>query len=329
MDGQFAKKSAPQVAGPFASNATNQLAALNQRWDEHALTAYRLLTSQQPLDKSAGDGNSMTALRPDVMLRQAANLRNQGLAGEHSAMLADISRMPEPFGRFARAEMQIMNVASIPELPTFNVPRRDEQPFLDGTLTDPIWEVAEEIRLHSVSLDSSNDEEQPLSKTQAGDLSSLVMIGSDEEHLYVAGVFQMDESSSRKVTLATHRSHDADHDLRDRFELEIDTDRDYSTAFHFCIDESGLTSDRCWMLNRWDPQWYVEVKRDARSWRFEAAIPLRELAIQQPRLGTVWAIRLRRIQPGAHSQELTSASKTSTNGTGLIRFIRPRASTPK
>jgi photosystem II stability/assembly factor-like uncharacterized protein len=320
----------PQLAGALSSESANQLDALNERWDQHAATAFRLLASTTAsVENSESDVQNAvpTSLPAEAMLRQAANLRNQARPGEHSAMLAEISRMPDPFGRYARAEMQITHAAAIPELPTFNIPRRKERPFLDGRLTDSMWESSEEIRLSSISNSTASSDAAPTNRDNA-DLSSLVMIGSDDEHLYVAGVFELSELLSRRIALATHRSHDAAHELRDRFELEIDTDRDYSTAFHFCIDESGLTSDRCWILDRWNPSWFVDVKRDERSWRFEAAIPLRELAIQQPRLGSVWGIRLRRIQPGSHAYELTTGSGSPTQGAGLIRFIRPKVTTP-
>lgn len=312
----------PQMTGPFQSNAANHLDALQQRWDENAATAFQILS------RPSAPGSNHSALvttvsqpRPEILLRQAANYRDQSLSSEHSTMLSEVSRMSEPFATFARVEMQITHGASVPEIPVFNVPRRKETPFLDGILTDAMWEAADEIRLRDVAQSRRNaaDDSQ---------LSSLVMLGSDEEHLFVAGVFALSEQDRRRITLATHRSHDSDHGEKDRFELEIDTDRDYSTSFQFTIDESGLTSDRCWMLDRWDPTWYVDVKRDHRSWRFEAAIPLRELATQQPRLGTVWGIRLRRIQPGQHRHELTPTQGPATNGTGLIRFIRPRAKTP-
>jgi hypothetical protein len=323
----------PQLSGAFSSNSSSQLDALNERWDQHAETAYRVLT-HQPAETDTEVNRSVSSdrtMRGDILLRLAANFRNQGTSGEHSALLAEVSRMPEPFGRFARAEMQITHAAAVPELPTFNVPRRKETPFLDGTLTDTMWEAAEEIRLQEVSAAPGGQAlatDRPTQRSDFGEASSLVMLGSDDEHLYVTGVFELGENSQQKVTLATHRRHDASHELKDRFELEIDTDRDYSTAFHFCVDEAGLTSEKCWLLDRWDPQWYVSVKRDAQTWRFEAAIPLRELSIRQPPLGTVWRISLRRIQPGAHHMELASGDRVSANGNGLMRFIRPKAATP-
>ncbi len=313
----------PQMTGPFQSNSADHLDALQQRWDENAATAFRILSQRSTIQSTGRTEDDLSQeLPPEVLLRQAVNFRNQSLSSDHSTMLSEVSRLSEPFATFARVEMQITHGAAVPEIPVFNVPRRKEQPFLDGKLTDVIWEAAEEIRLHDVTGRASNGNSE--SETE---LSSLVMLGSDEEHLYVAGIFSLDPSANRRITLATHRSHDADHGDKDRFELEIDTDRDYSTAFRFTIDESGLTSDRCWMLDRWNPQWYVDAKRDEKSWRFEAAIPLRELATQQPRLGSVWAIRLRRIQPGHHRHELVSTQGPLTDGTGLIRFIRPRAVT--
>ena len=111
-------------------------------------------------------------------------------------------------------------------------------------------------------------------------------------------------------------------------ELEIDTDRDYTTSFRLIVDESGRTSDHCWLLDKWNPEWFVAVDSDAAAWRIEAAIPLRELSAQPAKPGDLWSIRLRRIVPGVLKHELQSGINTvSTDGTALVRFVRPRVRT--
>lgn len=303
----------------------NQLAMLQERWDSHAATALRILDSERGPD-AGGRG-----VNPLVLLRQAANLRKQNVNGEQHNQLAEVSQRDDQLGLFARSEMQVLNAESTPVLPLFNIPRRSGRPFLDGKLTDEIWEAAEEIALvpfvRNTASPDSPDFTQPV---RPGDtaISSLVMVAWDEQFFYLAARLERPDQKLRSVELATHRSHDEAHGDRDRVELEIDTDRDFGTSFQLAVDESGLTSDRCWMLSKWNPEWFVAVDSDETTWRLEAAIPLAELSAPVASPGNIWSIKLRRIFPGVFQHELVSAgSHVSTNGTGLIRFIRPRVVT--
>ena len=154
------------------------------------------------------------------------------------------------------------------------------------------------------------------------------MLAWDEEFLYVAARLQRTPEKSRPIELAMHRNYDARHENRDRLELEIDTDRDFGTAFQLTVDESGETSDRCWMLDKWNPKWFVALDADADAWRIEAAIPLKELSATGARPGDLWNIRLRRIIPGVLQHELqTGTNAVSSDGAGMLRFIRPRRTT--
>ena len=71
----------------------------------------------------------------------------------------------------------------------------------------------------------------------------------------------------------------------------------------------------------------IEVLEAARR-RIEAAIPLKELSAAGAKPGDLWNIRLRRIIPGVLQHELqTGTNSVSTDGTGMVRFIRPRRTT--
>jgi hypothetical protein len=154
------------------------------------------------------------------------------------------------------------------------------------------------------------------------------MLAWDDEFLYLAARLQRAPEKSQPIELAMHRSYDAKHANRDRLELEIDTDRDFSTSFQLTVDESGETSDSCWMLDKWNPKWFVGLDADADTWRIEAAIPLKELSAVGAKPGDLWSIRLRRIIPGVLQHELqTGTNAVSTDGTGMVRFIRARRTT--
>ncbi|HQZ67610.1 MAG TPA: YCF48-related protein [Planctomycetaceae bacterium] len=305
---------------PFASGATNALEALHQKWDSHALTAYTILMN-------ANRANASVPLSPLVQLRIAANNRLLQNSGEQSTILSDLGQRDDRYALFARCELQLSHPTAAPVLPLFNLPKRGERPFLDGQLTDSIWEDAEEIPLTQFVRDSIDPATggRRRSLTAATDISSLTMLAWDDEFLYLAARLQRAPEKAAPIELALHRSYDAPHGNRDRLELEIDTDHDYSTSFQLTIDETGQTSDRCWMLDKWNPKWFVAVDADAATWRIEAAIPLAELSASGARLGDLWSIRLRRIIPGVLQHEVQTGTNTvSTDGTAMVRFIRPR-----
>ena len=317
----------PKIQAPatssFASGASDALEALHQRWDSHAMTAFSILSNPNR-------GNGSVALNPLVQLRIAANYRLQQMSGEQSTTLSELSQRDDQYGLFARCEMQVTHMPAAPLLPLINLPRRSERPFLDGALTDSIWENAEELLLAPFVRDAVDPATGTRRKSlsSGADVSSLTMLAWDEEYLYVAARLQRAPEKSRPVELAMHRSYDAKHENRDRLELEIDTDRDFGTAFQLTVDESGETSDRCWMLDKWDPKWFVALDSDAGTWRIEAAIPLKELSATGAKPGDLWNIRLRRIIPGVLQHELqTGTNAVSSDGTGMVRFIRPRRTT--
>ncbi len=311
------------ATSPFASGASDALEVLHQRWDAHAMTAFRILSNPE-------GSNGGAAHDPLVQLRIAANYRLQQKSGEQSTTLSELSQRDDQYGLFARCEMQVTHMPAAPVLPLINLPKRSARPFLDGVLTDSIWEDAEELLLTPFVRDAVDPATGTRRKSVSSgtDISSLTMLAWDDEFLYVAARLQRAPEKSRPIELAMHRSYDAKHENRDRLELEIDTDRDFGTAFHLTVDESGETSDRCWMLDKWNPKWFVALDADAATWRIEAAIPLKELSATGAKPGDLWNIRLRRIIPGVVQHELqTGTNAVSSDGTGMLRFIRPRRTT--
>ncbi len=315
----------PQTQG-FSSQGQDPVAALQQRWDNHAATAYRILSARDVSQVSTRQ------IDPAVLLRYAVNQRQTDAAGEQSNALADLSQRPDDFGSYAKSEMQL-RAAATPVLPLFNLPRQTVRPFLDGRLTDSIWENADEIFLRSGGgrrglRGQDADTDEGVNTDSDSDVRSFGMLAWDEEFLYIAARLEKTPSQNNPVELAAARSHDAKHGDRDRFEIELDTDRDYVTSFQLTVDESGQTSDRCWMLTRWNPQWYVAVDSDETAWRIEAAIPFSELASRPTKPGDLWTVRMRRILPGVLEHSSMSADSVASAGkTGIVRFIRPKVTT--
>lgn len=318
----------PQAQG-FAPQGQGQdpVAALQQRWDSHAATAYRILSSRD--SSQASD----RPIDPAVLLRYAVNQRQLDVAGEQSNALAQLSQRADEYGLYAKSEMQL-RASATSVLPLFNLPRQTERPFLDGRLTDSIWENAQEISLRAgpgrrgsrpevlgTGSDFSLNDENDTTR-------SFGMLAWDEEFLFIAARLEKVPTHNNAVELAAARYHDAKHGDKDRFEIELDTDRDYVTSFQLTIDESGQTSDRCWMLTRWNPQWYVAVDSDETAWRIEVAIPFTELVSRPAKAGDIWTFRMRRILPGVLEHSSLSAESVVGSGkTGIVRFIRPKVTT--
>lgn len=83
------------------------------------------------------------------------------------------------------------------------------------------------------------------------------------------------------------------------------------------------TAAGCWINGIL--KWFVALDADDTTWRVEAAIPLSELSANRARPGDLWNIRLRRVIPGVLQHELqTGTNPVSTDGAGMVRFIRPR-----
>lgn len=310
----------PPSTSPFASGATDAMAALHQRWDSHAMTAFEILSN-------VSRNKRPETLNPMVQLRIAANYRLQQKNGEQATLLSELSQRDDQYALFARCEMQVDNMPSAPLLPLINLPKRSERPFLDGVLTDSIWEDSQEIQLSPFMRDALDPATGTPRKlvTQANGVSSLTMLAWDGEFFYLAAVLERAPEKSDPIELVMNRTYDSEHEDRDRLELEIDTDRDFGTTFQLSVDESGKTSDRCWMLDKWNPKWFVALDADDTTWRVEAAIPLSELSANGAKPGDLWNIRLRRVIPGVLQHELqTGTNPVSTDGAGMVRFIRPR-----
>jgi photosystem II stability/assembly factor-like uncharacterized protein len=315
----------PQIqmgaAGSFSPSATSQLEAVNEAWTAQEETAWRILREHVSVRSGQRGGPS-----EESKLRRATTLRGIQKNGEATTLFSEAAVGTSDVAFWATSEMQILQRGKSGNLRLMNVPQSSSRPVLDGRLTDEIWENAEEIRLLSEDRDSVSQVSTVAGDSDGRDADCLCMLAWDEQFLYFAARLERRERS-RRIPPASARQHDEDHQDRDRIELCVDTDRDYLTAFRFVIDESGRTSEQCWWLSRWNPDWFVAVDSDDSAWRVEAAIPLNELSNPTARPGMLWSVRFRRVLPGYLEQSLPALNgMRSAGGAGLIRFVRPKLS---
>ena len=115
---------------------------------------------------------------------------------------------------------------------------------------------------------------------------------------------------------------DGDLTSRDRVEILLDVDRDYSSYYHLVVDHRGHTAESCFGDATWNPQWFVAAAGDENYWTAEAAIPLKEIGPEAPQVRTVWAVGVQRTVPRVGFQSLTqpAAITVRPEGFGLLAF---------
>jgi len=108
---------------------------------------------------------------------------------------------------------------------------------------------------------------------------------------------------------------------RDRVEILIDLDRDYSTYYSLTFDSRGWITDACWGDRRWNPPWHTARHEDESAWYIEAAIPLSAFSQRPVMPNTVWGVAIRRLVPGVGIECWNAENSFElTEGFGLLLF---------
>lgn len=281
---------------------TTEQDAKELHWNRQAEAAWDILNELSPT--AAGSARHL--------LIQAARARRLQQSGQERTALSTAAGATDSHHLLAVNEMRTTFNSVEPMLPDFKLPKGRERPELDGLLSDLCWQHSPEIRLRD---------------SQPGDgvADSLIMISWDEEFLFLAGRLPL-ATSDNAPKEAFDREHDEADITGDHIEFQLDVDRDYSSSWHFIIDSAGRTSDRCWEIARWNPEWFVATQRDSTGWRFEAAIPIEHLQEQPLAAGDRWAVSIRRIVPGFADQRVTLSEEAQEldDSWSIIRFIRNR-----
>lgn len=271
-------------------------------WQEQALRMAALLRKRDP----------QLYLSPKIQFPLAALLRSRGAyrAAQHAWQRFQTTG-GDAWKSAADGEMWMLAPRGRPPKSTGLCKRSVGRPYLDGELSDACWEQAEVIRLTPTK--ESHDALQR---------EAFVMLCYDGEYLYVAGNVPNAIAPAGCDAKMSDRRRDADLSRFDRVSLHLDIDRDYTTYDTLSIDQRGWTAESCWGDATWDPQWHVAFDRDERSWRFEAAIPWKELAPAAPRRGSQWGVGVVRTVPALGVQSWTHpAGKVPRAETfGLLRF---------
>ncbi len=220
-------------------------------------------------------------------------------------------RPRDAWWRCAQSELWIASPNRSAPKPVARSAATPQRPYLDGRLDEPFWQQAEPLVLTSKY---QNDQDWP----------ARVLLAHDDSYLYLAAQVRkapgIDYPSSDQPRPRTAELTD-----RDRIEVLIDVDRDYSTYYRLTIDSRGWVRDECLGSSHWTPEWYVATDQDEHSWTVEAAIAWSELVAQRPAPGAVWALGVQRLVPGRGFQAWNHPARPriTPEGFGLLRFETP------
>jgi photosystem II stability/assembly factor-like uncharacterized protein len=252
-----------------------------------------------PLQALLAQSDARAGAEAEFRFPLAAMERKALLSGEtpnsakdpHAA-LADV-RLGDAWARLAFAEKWLGTRRGKPPVAVWPCKSTNEKPYLDGKLDDKLWQSASPIKL----ADGSGGE---------------VRILRDDEFLFIGGEFSRDSSSSPQRAKKTD-IRDAELSGIDRFELAIDVDRDYVTAFTLAVDPTGRTNDRIGRDISWNPEWFVATREQANGWTLEVAIPLGELSRHRATRESPWAVSIRLHTTGAGIRSATNDASAELN----------------
>ncbi|MBA4032039.1 MAG: hypothetical protein C0478_14270 [Planctomyces sp.] len=220
----------------------------------------------------------------------------------------------DPIQQIAAMEMWLTAASGAPPGTITICRQADGKPVLDGVLADDCWQAADDLRLLKPGVSTLE---------AAGEPGDFVMFSYDAEYLYLAGKCVRHAAHPASPVELSGRGYDAPLDGLDRVRISLDIDRDYLTAYHFEVSESGATRDACWERPSWNPQWFVAVDGDEEGWRFEAAIPWSELTDRPPTKNHVQAARAVRVIPAQEIHTwpaVKTPNSTQSHTIGLIKF---------
>jgi photosystem II stability/assembly factor-like uncharacterized protein/tetratricopeptide (TPR) repeat protein len=219
-----------------------------------------------------------------------------------------------PWHDAAGAELWLVNRIGPPPKPVAFCRHTATRPFLDGDFNDACWQEIKPLALQNAVGDTVKE------------YPTEVRLAYDSDFLYLA--LRCQHPADRYVAPVKTRPADADLRPYDRVSLLLDLDRDYSTYFHFQMDQRGCVRDDCWGDLSWNPRWFVALRSQPDAWQVEAAIPLTELTGEAVNPGKAWACNIVRVLPGRGVQawSLPADVQPRPEGMGLLTFIQEPAS---
>jgi len=203
-----------------------------------------------------------------------------------------------------------------PEPNRIRAVRVDEEPAIDGKLSDPVWDFSEPSSAFTQKF--PNEGKDPTERT-------IVRVLYDDDAIYVG--IDCEQSAPLRKRL-TRRDREAENESSsrinpgstDRVTIHIGSRRDGSTAFQFGINAAGVLSDGIHFDDtlftaRWDENWEGRSDLTENGWSAELRIPLRVLRFDEATVQD-WGFNVRRYV--AAKQEVDEWAFTPRNEPGVV-----------
>jgi len=299
----------PDPAGIEQTHATQsrevayRMAERMKMWQQKAIKMAEYLEQANP-DLYA---------EPRTQFPLAALFRQRGMPGEADRIYRHFRQLTshDPWSISGGCEIWFAVPRAMPPKPFSICVYSPQRPTLDGVLSDPCWQNAQEIPLTAESDLSERNPQRP-----------FALLAYDEQYLYFAASLPRKPDTPKDKPLNEGRDYDADLSHFDQVRLLLDVDRDHATYYSFTFDQRGWTNDACWEDTTWNPKYFVQAHADDKSWRVEVAIPWRELVPNAPARNDVWNVGVVRTVPAVGLESWTHpvTAKPRPETFGLIKF---------
>ena len=187
--------------------------------------------------------------------------------------------------------------------------RVDKSPRLDGTLDDPLWQLAKPI--------AEFRQREPHEGDQATENTEVRILYT--RHAVYFGIYCHDSDPSRII--ATELRRDVSQDLDDHFDILIDSNHDRRDAYVFEINPLGTQNDGLIVEEQggaehadfdrgWDGVWTSEARITQDGWTATVEIPFTTLNFTHSR-DVLWGLNFRRFIRRKNEEDLWSAYRRS------------------
>ena len=216
---------------------------------------------------------------------------------------------------YTASARQAQEIPSPNTTPIAEAVRVERPPKLDGTLNDPVWQLAKPV---------SNFLQREPYEGQSATENTEVRIVYTSRAVYF-GVLCLD-SDARHIT-ATELRRDASQELDDYFEIVIDSAHDRRNGYVFQINPLGTQRDGLITDEQgggdagdgdsgWDGVWTSEARITGQGWTATIEIPFSTLNFLQTR-EVAWGINVKRFIRRKNEEDLWSGWHRSS---GILKI---------
>ena len=247
--------------------------------------------------------------------------------------------LPAIAGWLTAAAQNSPREVSIEEIGTARAVPVERAPKLDGTLNDPIWQLAKPI--------TDFRQREPFEGQRATEASEVRILYTHNDVYF--GIACHD--STAHGVIASQLRRDVSQEFDDYFEIIIDSRRDRRNAYLFQINalgtqRDGLLSDQPQMDETqdgdpgWDGVWTSEARITGDGWTATVEIPFSTLNFMRSQ-DVVWGVNFKRFIRRKNEEDLWSAwrrtfgvnkiseagelSGISNIGSGRLFIVKPYA----